>query len=299
MHKSLLLPLLTALPGLAVADLVFTDTFDRPLLGANYVTTTTGGDGGSSIAGASFLELTNDATAAANATGRVAIATAFSGFANPFAATLAANPGVVTWETNLRYNRATEPSGFGNGNYGLAFILAGTAADFTTGNGYAVLYGSGTSPEPLRMVRYSGGLATGGTITDLIAGPSLAQVNNYASLRVTYDPTTSGWSLFVRDDGASAWVSPATLTAANQAGTAVADTTYTGASTSLTHTGYLWNYNTAAAQTAQFDNLRVTVTPAAIPEPTTTGALLGAAALLLVRRRRRSKMRVDKSVHRS
>lgn len=282
------------IPSLGFATDVFSDNFNRATPGAAYTTTVTAGDGGATLSGGAFLELTNDATASANASGRISLATAFSGFTTPFTATLAANPGPVTWETNLRYNRTTDPSGFGAGGYGLAFILGGTSADFTTGNGYAVLYGSATSPEPLRFVRYSGGLTTAGTITDLITGTALAQVNNYASLRVTFDPTAGSWSLFVRDDGASAWASPATLAAANQTGTATVDTTYTGASATLTHAGYLWNYNTTANQTAQFDNLRVTVAPAAIPEPTTAGAALaGLASAAWMRRKKRLNARAS------
>lgn len=275
--------ILPTVPTLAAE--VFFDDFNRATLDGAYTTTVTGGsDGAGAINGSTFLELTNDAGAAANVNGRVSCAVALSSFAAPFSSTLSANASLVTWETNLRYNRATDPSGFGGGNYGTAFVLAGTQADFTTGSGYAVVYGSVASPEPLRFVRYTGGLVTGGTVTDLISGPALTAVNNYASLRVTYAAATNNWALYVRDDGASAWADAGTLTGTNQIGTTVTDSTFTG--TSMTHAGYLWNYSTGATQTAQFDNLRVT----AVPEATATlpAAALG-FAVLLHRRKRKTK----------
>lgn len=274
-------------PTLGFSAEVFSDNFNRAALGSGYATAVTAGaDGGAAITGAAFLELTNDATASTNLSGRLSVATAFSAFGTPFQAVPSANPGLVTWETNLRYNRVTEPSGFGGGNYGAAFVLAGTSADFTAGNGYAVLYGSGVSPEPFRLVRYTGGVF--GAVTDLVTGPSLGLMNNYASLRVTYDPSAQAWSLFVRDDGASGWSSPTTLGVPHQAGASVVDSTYTGAT--MTHLGYLWNYNTAASQTLQADNLRVDVV-AAVPEVGATPCLVGVAVLVLGARKRRSMCR--------
>lgn len=281
----------TILPAITThAATVFWDDFNRAALGGAYTTSVTAGDAAAAITGSTFLELTNDATPGTgdNTTGRISAAVALSSFAAPFSATLSANAGLVSWETNLRYNRTTDPSGFGSGSYGLAVVLAGTQADFTGGSGYAIVYGNSGTTDPIRLVRYTGGLSLDANFTNIITSGvnDFAAVNNYASLRVTYEATTNTWSLYLRDDGASAWADAGTLTGANQIGTNVTDATHTG--TAMTHAGYLWNYNTAANQTAQFDNLRVT----AIPEATTTlpAAALGLA--ILYYRRKRAARRV-------
>ena len=287
MKHYIFLPLLGSFASAAHATVVFSDDFNRADLGSVYVTTVKSGDGGASINGGAFVELTNDATATVNASGRVSVATAFSNFAAPFSGKLTDNASTVTWETNLRFNRASAPSGFASGEYGVAFVLAASDADFTQGNGYAVVYGNALSPDPFRLVRYTGGLSsnTSANITNLFSSGAsdLAAVNNYASVRVTYNRTGNVWALYVRDDGASAWADPATMDAGSLKGTAT-DSTYSG--TALTHAGFLWNHATGVAQTVQFDNLRVS----AVPEPASYGALgagvLGALALL--RRRRRA-----------
>jgi hypothetical protein len=196
---------------------------------------------------------------------------------------LSGNSGAVVWEVNLRYNRAIDPSGFAGGGYGAAFVLAASQADFLGGTGYAVVYGGAASPEPFRLVRYSGGLGANANLTDVInSGASgLAAVNNYASLRVVYDSVGNGWSLFTRDDGASAWGTASTLSESNRIGVETADSTYTD--TALTHAGFFWSHNTGAAQTVQFDNLRVQAVPEASSVAVPGGALLLA---FLVRRRR-------------
>ena len=276
---------IAAMPGCVFGAKVFSDYFNRASLGANYTTTLTAGDGGAAISGGAFLELTNDASAAANANGRVSVATPFTAFGSPFTGALSANAGLVTWETNLRYNRTSaNPSGFNGGLYGVAFVLAGTQADFTGGSGYAVVYGNSSAPDPIRLVRYAGGLSADANLSTIISSGAndLAVFTDYASVRVTYDPAGHLWSLYVRDDGATEWAAPSTLGGGNQIGVATVDSTHTGAPT--THAGFLWNYSTVAAQTAQFDNLSVSV----IPEPSAhAGVILTAVATLTVFRRNR------------
>ncbi len=289
MKYYILLPLLCSFASVSHASVVFSDDFNRTLLGPTYLTTVSAGDGGSLIKGSSFLELTNDSTGAANANGRVSVATPFSNFDAPFTGILSANAGTVTWETNFRYNRTplAEPSGFGGGKYAAAVVLAGSQFDFTGGKGYAVVYGSAGAPDPIRLVSYSGGLVADANLTDLIASPSnnLSGYSNYASLRVTYTASTGRWELFVRDDGATAWADPATLDAASLVGVS-SNSAYT--SDSLTHAGFLWNSATAAGQTAQFDNFRVSLGSAsAVPEPAWGASLLGALCLAVSARRRR------------
>ncbi|HXG01380.1 MAG TPA: T9SS type A sorting domain-containing protein [Bacteroidota bacterium] len=246
---------------------VFLDDFGRSSLttGAptTYSTTVTAGDGGASIVSNSFLSLTNDATAAANANGITYVSGLTTDFLAPFSTTLNANPGVVEWTFNFRYNRTTNPAGFTAGNYGTAIILASSSASFhDAGNGYAIAYGNASTPDPIRLVRFTGGLT--GVVTSIISSGTddIAAVNNYVSVRVTYDPVGDTWTLYLRDDGASAWTDPSSGVV-TQKGSTTSDNTYTA--TSLTNFGFYWSYATAANQTSQFDNFRVAVATGATP----------------------------------
>src|SRR6478672_8015958 len=95
---------------------VFTDDFNSD----QSVTFTTSGTIGASVwsvarSGADFgarrntspaqLELTNDASANANANGWVLVNTPSSSFAGPYNTTLNSNPGLVTWTFNMRQVR--------------------------------------------------------------------------------------------------------------------------------------------------------------------------------------------------
>jgi len=210
------------------------------------------------------LTLTNDATGAANANGWVFASTATAAFMSPFATTLSSNPGLVTWELNMRQIRA-DPSGFASANnYGVAFILGGTTTTAATaGQGYALVLGQNGSTDPIRLATYSAGLQSAGGLTNIItASAALTDVGaEYLSLRVTFDPATSTWTLLGRSDGASAFADPSSGTLTTL-GTVI-DTTFVN--TALTVMGGYWQGSTIASQTAQFDNVKVAVTVAAAP----------------------------------
>ena len=261
---------------------VFGDNFNRASLtpgGSPSMTyTNTLATGASATLNASaFLDIVNSTTS-----GVSYVTGSTSSYASPYATTLSSNTGIVTWTFNMRYNRTTHPSGFAASNYGQAVVLGGTDANIaTSGNGYAVVYGNSGATDPIRLVAYSTGLA--GTLTDICTSASndIALVNNYASVRVTFNPATNAWSLFVRDDGATAWTDPISGVTA-QKGTTTTNSTYTGSS--LTTFGYLWNHSGTAAQSAQFDRFNVQVAPSTTPTlsiPTaavtsSTSATLGA-----------------------
>src|SRR5436190_23449506 len=119
------------------AALVFTDNFNRSTLNGGtytYTTVVTAGDGAATVVGSDRLQLSNDSTAAANANGRVYVTTATSAFGSPYNSQLNQNPGVVTWTLNMQQIRA-DPSGFGGGGYGVAFVLGASSSDLTTANG--------------------------------------------------------------------------------------------------------------------------------------------------------------------
>jgi hypothetical protein len=261
---------------------VFGDSFNRATLspgGSPSVTyTSTLATGATATLNAStFLDIVNSTTA-----GVSYVTGSASSYASPYTTTLSSNTGLVTWTFNMRYNRTTNPSGFISGNYGTAVVLGGTSSTISTvGNGYAVVYGSSGATDPIRLVAYTTGL--GGTLTDICtsAANDIANVNNYASVRVTYNPSTNTWSLFVRDDGTTAWVDPISGVTA-QKGTSTVNSTYT--SSALTTFGYFWAHSSTTAQGSQFDRFNVQVAPATTPILTTptatvtssTSATLGA-----------------------
>src|SRR5207253_7260421 len=78
-----------------------------------------------------------------------------------FNQTLANNTGnVLTWTFNMQQAR-TAPSGFNSANYGAAFVLGSTNGTLTgagAGNGYAVIIGNGGTPDPISLVRFTGGI---------------------------------------------------------------------------------------------------------------------------------------------
>ena len=216
------------------------------------------------------LELTNDASASANVLGWVFANASTSSFSSPYNTTLSSNTGLVTWYFNMRQIR-TDPSGFGSASYGVGFILGGTAnAAATTGNGYAVVLGGTGSTDPVRLVKYTGGIQTlAATQTGIIVSNTTGLTDfglDYLSVKVTYNPLNNQWELFLRNDGISAFTDPTTGTPISQ-GTAI-ENTYT--STSLDYLGGYWQGSTTASQTAFFDNVIVQITPAGNISPTVT-----------------------------
>ncbi len=212
---------------------VFFDNFNRANLTSGtpttYSITVTAGDGGASINTGSFLELTNDASSATNGDGIVYVSGMTQDFLNTYNQTLHLNTYNIEWTFNYRYNRTTNPSGLAASNYGTAIILGISNGIFTgtgAGNGYAVVFGSSGTPDPIRLVKFAGGLT--GTITNLISSGNndISAVNNYVSVRVKYEPNGDNWSLFVRDDGSSSWTDPS-AGVTNQKGSITLDNTYT------------------------------------------------------------------------
>ncbi len=232
-----------------------------------------------------ILELTNDASAAGNVNGWVFAHTSTASFSSPYNTILSSNAGVVTWYFNMRQIR-TDPAGFAAGNYGVAFILAGSSTTaWNAGTGYAVVLGQSLATDPIRLAKYGAGLSSG--LTNIITSNTSGLTdfgNEYVSVKVTYDPVGNIWELFLRNDGASAFADPRSGTLTSQ-GTAI-DNSYV--STSLGHLGCYWQGSTAANQVASFDNITVLATEpaggdplisvAGIPLDNFGGVLVGAAS---------------------
>ena len=210
----------------------------------------------SSTVSSSYLSIGSGATAPVNGVSYTTGPT--STFSSPYITTLSSNPGLVTWTFNFRWNRpsANNPATPVSGAYGTAIALAGSSSTLTTGNGYAIVYGSTGTPDPIRLVAYSGGIT--GTLTNICSSgvSDLAATNNFVSVRVVYDPATNNWSLFVRDDGASAWADPSSGVT-TQKGTTTAKLHSTGVG--LPSFGFLWSHATGTNLSSDFDNFTVTV----------------------------------------
>lgn len=230
-------------------------------IGSSAWSVSRGGDDWGSRINSSQLELSNDVGGTANANGWAMASTALSGFSAPFSSTLSSNTNIVTWTFNMRQIRAT-PSGFGStSTYGYAFVLCGTSANAnTSGTGYAVTFGTSGY---IYLVRYNNGLQ--GTLTT-IASNTTNVGTNYYSLKVEYNPTNNNWSLYARNDGASAFTDP-TTGSLTQIGSTTADNTYTG--TSMSVMGAYWQGSTAASQTAFADNISVVVSASSCTTPST------------------------------
>lgn len=164
--------------------------------------------------------------------------------------TLGANACMLTWAFNMRQSRP-DPSGFDASNFGQAVVLAGSNSNLLAGQGYAVALGNSGATDPIRLVRYNGGLGANANVTNLIAASDFG--TEYLDIRVTYTPATGTWALYYRNNGTGGPFGDPT-TAATLAGTIV-DNTYTGVD--LPVIGCLWNHNTAVADNAVFDNLHV------------------------------------------
>jgi len=204
------------------------------------------------------LELTNTASAATNANGWIFAYTSTSDFEKGYEPVLNHHHGVISWTFNMRQIR-TDPSGFGTGNYGAAFVLGSTTSDVrTTGSGYAVVIGNASSPDPIRLVSFSNGLS--GAQENIVTSPAGSVLENpqtgFMSIEVRFNPITGLWQLFGRLDG-SAFSDPSEgeLELLGE----ITHTTHT--STPLLYMGGYWQGSTAANQTAFFDNITVDITP--------------------------------------
>lgn len=198
------------------------------------------------------LELTNDASGTANVNGWAFAYATMSSFSSPFNATLSSNPGLVTWTFNMRQIR-TDPAGLASGSYGVAFILAGTSNSnvSSNGTGYAIALGQSGTTDPVRLIKFTAGVATSSNLISSNTSGLTDFGNEYLSVKVTYNPLNHQWELFLRNDGASTFADPTTGTLVSQ-GTST-DSSYT--KSALSYMGGYWSGSTAATQTAFFDNV--------------------------------------------
>jgi hypothetical protein len=267
--------------GTASAATVFTETFNRTnnsTIGNNWVESNPGG-GDVAIASQELNILSNSNFDS----GLSYITMATSNFASPFASILTNNPGLVTWTFNMRSGQS-DLSGFSTDNEGIAVVLAATSSDMSTANGYAVVWGQSGTTDPIRLVRFAGGLDSNTNLTSMITASGASGTGgdpntSYMSVKVTYNPNSDTFELFTRSDGTSAFSDPAAGTYTS-AGTLV-NTTYT--SSTITSFALVGAYG-ANNQDLYFDSIGIDV----VPEPGTMCLAGVGAACVMSRRRRRA-----------
>jgi endonuclease I len=194
--------------------------------------------------------LSNQLQAGSSTAGRDVALVNLSGLSS-YPTTLSNSPITVQWAFNFRTSRS-DPSGFDNSNYGIAFILGMSSSDYTNGSGYAVVLGQSGTTNLLRLVHFSGGLDANPNLTDIISGGNYN--SDYLSVKVTYVPSTNTWSLFAESSASSFPQSNPGLTA-TKIGTSAVNSTYTN--TVLSYLGVLWNHNTSASENAVFDDIYI------------------------------------------
>ncbi|MBK9537626.1 MAG: hypothetical protein IPO12_02560 [Flavobacteriales bacterium] len=174
-----------------------------------------------------------------------------------YTTTLNTNTCDMTWGFCVRQSRA-DPSGFDGSNYGAAFVLGGTALDFTLGQGYAVVIGQAGATDPIRLVRYNNGIDANANINLPVIISAAAPFNdigtNYLGIRVVYTPASNTWRLFAQNLSVATFGTTNPSIGGTLCGSAV-DATYTGLN--LRYTGCLWNHATGATESALFDNVYV------------------------------------------
>ncbi|MBF00551.1 T9SS sorting signal type C domain-containing protein [Flavobacterium coralii] len=223
-----------------------------------------------------LLTLTNNASGAANVNGWILAYTSAANFTTPYNTTLSSNPGLVTWNFNMRQQRSN-PSGTASGLYASVFVLAGTSnTTATTGTGYAILLGNSGKTDPVRLIRYTAGIRTNTTLLSSGASGFTDFGNQYLSVRVTYNPSNNQWQLYLRNDGGS-FQDPSTGNFTSQ-GT-VTNSASTG--TALPLLGAFWNASTKNNQNALFDNISVTVEKPEIISISPAAAVAGSGQFTL------------------
>jgi hypothetical protein len=270
-----------AVTGAASAATLFSDTFtgSGSTIGNSWAEAHSGTNVGDAQYNTNRLEIISNN---GNDNGLTYVTQAMSNFtaiSPPFNPKLSSNTHTIHWSFNMQSSNA-DLSGLDSGENAIGFVIAADSSNLTTANGYAVLMGTtGSTTDPVRLVRFAGGLGADANVTTLITGTGdgADPGANLLSVQVSYTPGTNTFELFVRNDGAG-FADPSAGSYVSS-GTAV-NNTYT--SSTMTTIGAFGRYD-GNNQSRLFDNVKVE----ALPEPASLG-FIGMGAMALAARRRRA-----------
>ena len=185
----------------------------------------------------------------------------------------------VEWYFNMQQIRP-DPSGFDSAQYGAAFVLGASSTNFLGAgvSGYAVVFGQSGATDPLRLVSFTNGITLNSQLANVITATNTgADIGNqYLSIKLSYNPTTSVWAMFGATNAAP-FVDPWTNSLASYGSASNS----AHVATALPHMGAFWNYSTAGGQTALFDNIRVASVTNSGPPPTGTDYFWAGDGLVL------------------
>ncbi|MGE0637632.1 MAG: T9SS type A sorting domain-containing protein [Bacteroidia bacterium] len=151
--------------------------------------------------------------------------------------------GTMNWLFNMRTNNSNL-SGFAGSAYGMAFILGCDQADFTASgsDGYAVVVGNSGTTDYIKLVRFANGLSADANLTDIVASDVDIDAN-YSSVKVSFNPCDGVWTLYARNDGASAFTAPNLSSPAFSGPFTATNTTHTALD--LKYFGAAWKHNSS------------------------------------------------------
>lgn len=245
----------------ARSQTVFTENFNRAAFGVTGgvpATTYTLSPGTAvDMIGADIAYLSSDAIANVKF-----VSAPLTSFARPFNTTLSNNTSLITWVFNMRISsRATSNISNAQMSGGINLCSTGSTNFFNgAATGYGVIFNPGVTGG-LKLIRFNGGMAT--EVTNLIVPISTLNFTNMYSVRVTFNPMTSQWSLYLRDDGATTFANP-NIGVNNLYGTAI-DSTYTHVP--MSNFGYIFGFNAGVGKNIRFDNFKVQMGPSFVFEP--------------------------------
>ena len=200
-----------------------------------------------------LTSVTSDSTAAVQ--GKEQVNFDLSSYYNT---TFSTASGKLEWYFNMRSQILGNPSGFGSSNYGVAVVLGCDQSDFTNASakGYAVVIGDAAT-DNVKLVSFSGGITANGNLTN-VALSTQTGLTRYYSVKVTFNPCTNDWALFVNDDGATAFSDPTSVSY----GTPVTANVNTHTALNLKYFGALLSHGNSTAGTPGLyvDNISIPIT---------------------------------------
>lgn len=191
----------------------------------------------------------------------------FTNFLPLFRHVLNQNSADVTWSFNIRNNNP-HVNGLleaGANNYAQLVILATTDLDLLGANahGYAVsIVRESAGNGVYKLVKFTGGLSKTSNLQTLIeSNQGLVAGQNFAGIKVIYQPDADRWSMYLRDDGGVAANDPLDdsygeyISIGNKTENTFTDVQMSGC-------GFLYNHGitrTATSAKAMYDNFSVSI----------------------------------------